>query len=424
MKNTPPIVRSSSLRFKTRAPAGRARDRVLRCSALAIACLATALQARASNCLTPPTGFVSCWQGEGNANDAAGLNNGMVQPGTTFAPGVVELAFDFNPSSGTVIVPDSASLRLTNQLTIEAWINTRANTDPDGYAIVSKLSYPTGNNGYQFIQVGNTIQGLFNSPDTSWPSQRIISPPIINTGVWYHVAWTYDQSAMKLYCNGQLVASNAIGAHPIATSSSDLHISGVDSSHTYFDGLIDEASIYSRALSSSEIAAIYNAGAAGKCFAPSIVTQPHNQLGYWGKGVTFNVEAKGSVPLSYQWQKDNNPITGATDASLVLTNLQMADAGNYSVVVANFVSSITSSNALLTMNPAGVSVDLYTGVTINGVVGLTYGIQYNTNLNNTNGWHGAANVTLGAPTQLWFDVQPATQPQRYYRVVPGPITIP
>ena len=63
-------------------------------------------------------------------------------------------------------------------------------------------------------------------------------------------------------------------------------------------------------------------------------------------------------------------------------------------------------------------------MTINGVVGLTYGIKYNTNLSNTNGWRGAANLTLGTPTQLWFDVQPATQSQRYYRVVPGPITIP
>ena len=76
------------------------------------------------------------------------------------------------------------------------------------------------------------------------------------------------------------------------------------------------------------------------------------------------------------------------------------------------------------MNPAGVSLALYAGITIEGVVGLTYGIQYSTDLSNTNSWHGMANVTLGAPTQLWFDIQPASQPQRYYRVVPGPITVP
>ena len=75
-------------------------------------------------------------------------------------------------------------------------------------------------------------------------------------------------------------------------------------------------------------------------------------------------------------------------------------------------------------NPAGVSLALYAGITIDGVVGLTYGIQYSTNLSNTTGWRGMANVTLSVTPQLWFDLQPVTQPQRYYRVVPGPITIP
>jgi hypothetical protein len=34
------------------------------------------------------------------------------------------------------------------------------------------------------------------------------------------------------------------------------------------------------------------------------------------------------------------------------------------------------------------------------------------------------NVTLAVPTELWFDVQPANQRQRFYRVVPGPIAVP
>ena len=108
----------------------------------------------------------------------------------------------------------------------------------------------------------------------------------------------------------------------------------------------------------------------------------------------------------------------------MLTNLQLTNAGNYSVVVTNAYGSAASSNAYLTVNPAGVSLTLYSGITIDGVVGLTYGIQYSTDLSNTNGWRGMVNVTLGTPTELWFDVQPASQPQRYYRVVPGPISVP
>ena len=189
--------------------------------------------------------------------------------------------------------------------------------------------------------------------------------------------------------------------------------------------MLDEVSIYNRALSAGEIAAIYSAGIAGKCGWPTVTRQPKNQVGYWGKSVTFTVEAAGVPPLGYQWLKDTVPIDGATDSSLVLTNLQMTDAASYSVVVSNADGTNTSNNAYLTMNPAGVSLALYSGITIDGVAGLTYGIQYTTDLSNTNSWQGLVNVPLSTPTVLWFDVHPATsQPQRYYRVVPGPISVP
>jgi hypothetical protein len=76
------------------------------------------------------------------------------------------------------------------------------------------------------------------------------------------------------------------------------------------------------------------------------------------------------------------------------------------------------------IKPAGISIALYAGVTVEGEVGQTYGIQYTANLSDTNNWRGAANITLVEPTELWFDVQAGNKPARYYRVVPGPISIP
>ena len=63
-------------------------------------------------------------------------------------------------------------------------------------------------------------------------------------------------------------------------------------------------------------------------------------------------------------------------------------------------------------------------MTIDGVAGQTYGVQSTLDLSNTNSWVGRTNLTLTNATQLWYDSQPATQPQTYYRVVPGPISIP
>jgi len=157
---------------------------------------------------------------------------------------------------------------------------------------------------------------------------------------------------------------------------------------------------------------------------PGIKRPPSSQLGYWGTSVAFDVLGKGTLPLSYQWRKNGSAIAGASDATLGLTNLQLADAGSFTVVITNAYGSITSNPAILTVNPAGVSFAVYPGVTINGVVGFTYGIQATTNLSDTNAWSGVANVTLDANTRLWFDTQPASLSRRFYRVVPGPIPIP
>jgi hypothetical protein len=243
------------------------------------------------------------------------------------------------------------------------------------------------------------------------------------------VAAVYDQAAgaRRIYVNGVKVAERIDPPITVTNSTAKVAIGAQFAegpARYFFDGLIDELSFYSTALSTADIQYIYNAGSAGKCPAPRIKTQSRSQVGYWGKSVTFTVTAEGPAPLSYQWLKDGTPLPGATGSSLTLTNLQATDAAGYSVVVTNDYGSVTSSTAYLTVNPASVSLALYSGITIDGVVGLTYGIQYSTNLSNTNGWQGLANVTLSVPTMLWFDMQPANQPQRYYRVVPGPIPIP
>ena len=119
------------------------------------------------------------------------------------------------------------------------------------------------------------------------------------------------------------------------------------------------------------------------------------------------------------------PILGATNQTLLLTNLQNSFAAAYTVVVTNLYGSVTSSPpANLTIEPAGVALFLYPGVQIGGVVGQTYGIQYSTNLANTNGWIGLTNLIFTIPTEVWYDSIPASLSQRFYRVLPGPIPIP
>jgi len=89
----------------------------------------------------------------------------------------------------------------------------------------------------------------------------------------------------------------------------------------------------------------------------TITSQPASRSVDAGTTVRFRVNATGTPPLSYQWQfngvglTNGGSVRGATTASLTLTNVHPAQAGNYSVVVSNAAGSVTSSNALLTVTP-------------------------------------------------------------------------
>jgi sugar lactone lactonase YvrE len=85
---------------------------------------------------------------------------------------------------------------------------------------------------------------------------------------------------------------------------------------------------------------------------PQITAQPYDQTVVAGGTAIFAVGASGTGPLSYQWMFDGTNIDGATAVSLVLSNAQAGQAGNYSVLVSNSISTALSSNALLSVVPA------------------------------------------------------------------------
>jgi lysophospholipase L1-like esterase len=91
--------------------------------------------------------------------------------------------------------------------------------------------------------------------------------------------------------------------------------------------------------------------------SPFIANQPQNQTAIVGDTVSFSVDATGTPALTYQWQFNGGPVAGATAATLMLPNVQLANAGSYSVVVTNATGeSLTSSSATLTVNVNAVFI--------------------------------------------------------------------
>jgi len=106
-----------------------------------------------------------------------------------------------------------------------------------------------------------------------------------------------------------------------------------------------------------------NSGGGMQPVAPSITTQPADQAVTVGQTANFSVAASGTAPLTYQWQKNNSNISGATSSSYATPATTQSDnASTFRVVVTNSAGSATSRNATLTVNPvqsAGVDVTTY-----------------------------------------------------------------
>jgi hypothetical protein len=314
-------------------------------------------------CTNAPAGIVSWWPGEGNGGDIAGSNPGTVNGGVSYSVGEVGQAFNFNGASGTIVVPASSSLNvgLSNGFSVECWIKPADLTvrhpivEWNNGSSIGVHFYVS--HGWYDVRPGDLMA---NMEDTGGGWHPILTAAgLLNTNSFQHVALTYDKASGvgKLYLNGAVVASENLGSFTPQTSL-PMYIGQrpSDGSVALYSGLMDELSLYARALSLAEIQTIYNAGASGKCqgsSAPFILNQPANQTANVGGSASFSVTAGGSQPLSYQWRLGTNALSGATGAVLNLSNVQLSDAGNYSVVVSNAFGTVTSSNALLTVNTGG-----------------------------------------------------------------------
>jgi hypothetical protein len=117
---------------------------------------------------------------------------------------------------------------------------------------------------------------------------------------------------------------------------------------------------------------------------PVITQQPLSTDGWLGSNVTFRVSATGTGTLTYQWQFYGTNLAGATNSTLVLSNLAAWQGGPYRALVTDAVGSRASQEALLTIRqpltivvqPAGrtlaVGETLQLSVEVSGTLPITY----------------------------------------------------
>jgi hypothetical protein len=205
------------------------------------------------------------WPGDGNPFDIARTNFGLMLQGAGFDSGLVVQAFAFDGTTQNVEIADSPQLNPTNALTLECWINLSADTG-DHRDIFSKDGETFDRQYLLTVSDLGTFRAHVGTDGGLYYIDGITS---VGVNTWTHVAMTYDGTDLVLYFNGvpEVSATLDIGGPTIATTQ-PVRIGGgapAGSVQCFFPGMVDEATIYDRALSGTEIAAIYSAGCAGKC---------------------------------------------------------------------------------------------------------------------------------------------------------------
>jgi len=293
---------------------------------------------------TLPTNLVSYWgleESSGTRYDLHGSNDLTDNNTVVGATGKIGNGADFERgNSESLSIADNASLSITGDFSISAWIKLESLPSVAGeqYNIITKFATGAGNpRGYYLaVNGGNELNVLYRnaSDQTTAIAAQSNAFDSGDLGTWVHVACAVDVSAATaaLYINGSSVTATVTegSATSIVDSTAAFHMGSFDTGGAttgYFDGVIDELGIWSRILTSGEITALYNGGDGLPYYDPVDVkndtTLSTSLVSYYEleESSGTRTDSHGSNDLT-----DNNTVLGGTGIQGGCADLEMANS--------------------------------------------------------------------------------------------------
>ena len=221
--------------------------------------------------IQPPAGMISWWSADGHTTDIVDGNHGILSGDATYSTeGKVGAAFSFDGTGDFVLVPDSPSLNITGDVTVDLWARRTSFGSTNAYMAMKGgvTGQSAGTMAYAlYFDHTHRLLGGFKRGDGSFVTLE--GPKVTDTG-FHHYAYVRSGQTHRLFVDGVPVTANSFTGTPGDTSGLPMAIGALRSDSPsskfifHFGGVIDEVEIFNRALSAAEIRAIYNAGSAGK----------------------------------------------------------------------------------------------------------------------------------------------------------------
>jgi len=280
---------------------------------------------------TLTTNLVSYWnlnEASGTRVDSTATGNDLTDNNTVLsAAGKLGNAADFERDNSEYLsIADNASLSITGAVSISAWVNIES---LNVMGIAGKYITAGNLRSYQMhIDAVDQQEGYVSSDGTAVYTKQITAVP--STATWYHMVMVFVPStSLTMYRNGVALTQTAGGTIPasIQDNTSLFQIgAGWATGDNNFDGLIDEVGIWSKALSTDEIADLYGEGTP-PAYEPWTTISDHPTLA--AKVTTYydfneasgnRSDSVGSLTLT-----DNNTVASSTG---VLSNAANFVAAN------------------------------------------------------------------------------------------------
>jgi chitodextrinase len=246
-----------------------------------------------------PAGLVAAYgfdEGSGSSvADASGNGNTGSISGATWTAGKFGNALSFNGSTSRVTVADSASLHLSGAMTLEAWVKPNVTTNSWRDVIYK------GNDNYYLMAATTSSSRPAGGGTFGGANGNVFGAAALPVGSWAHIAVTYDGSALRFFLNGSQ-AGSTVKTGAISSSTNPLSIGSDSIFGQYFNGAIDEARVYSTALTAAQITTDMGTAVGG---GGSADTQPPSAPGT----LTASAASSSQVNLSWGAASDNVGVT-------------------------------------------------------------------------------------------------------------------